>query len=81
MDNNGIFDGLWRGEMKCLGPEAKEADLRMEIWEEGAQNLATSNRHVIRKLVVEGGLAQKTVRHWVVRWKEMQGLQNRRQAE
>ena len=27
VDTKGIIDGLWRGEMKCIGPEAKDADL------------------------------------------------------
>ena len=29
--NNG---GLWRGDMKCIGPTAKDADLWTLIWEE-----------------------------------------------
>ena len=33
-DNKGIIDGLWRGEMKCIGPKAKDADLWLCIWEE-----------------------------------------------
>ena len=27
VDNKGIIDELWRGEMKCIGPEATDADL------------------------------------------------------
>ena len=26
VDNKGIIDGLWRGEMKWIGPKAKDAD-------------------------------------------------------
>ena len=26
VDNKGIIDGLWRGEMRCSGPRAKDAD-------------------------------------------------------
>ena len=33
VDNKGIIDGLWRGEMKCIGPRAKNADLWIWIWE------------------------------------------------
>ena len=32
-DDEGIIDGLWRGEMKCVGPKAKGADLWIPIWE------------------------------------------------
>ena len=32
--NTGIINGLWRGEMKCTGPQAKDADLWISIWEE-----------------------------------------------
>ena len=31
VDNKGIIDGLWRGEIKCIGPRAKDADLWMLI--------------------------------------------------
>ena len=34
VDNKGIMDGLWRGDMKCIGPRAKDADLWIIIWEE-----------------------------------------------
>ena len=27
IDNKGIIDGLWRGKMKCIGPEVKDVDL------------------------------------------------------
>ena len=27
VDNKGIIDGLWRGEIRCVGPKAKDADL------------------------------------------------------
>ena len=27
VDNKGIIDGLWKGEMECIGPNAKDADL------------------------------------------------------
>ena len=31
VDNRGIIDGLWIGEMKCIGQKAKDADLWMLI--------------------------------------------------
>ena len=34
VDKKGIIDGLWRGEMRCTGPRAKDADLWILIWEE-----------------------------------------------
>ena len=34
VDNKGIIDGLWKREMKCSGPEAKDADLWIALWEE-----------------------------------------------
>ena len=34
VDNKGIINGLWRGEMKCIGSRAKDADLWIFIWEE-----------------------------------------------
>ena len=34
VDNKGIIDGLWRGEMKCIGSRAMDADLWIWIWEE-----------------------------------------------
>ena len=34
VDNEGIIDGLWRGDMKCTGPKAKDAALWILIWEE-----------------------------------------------
>ena len=34
VDNNGIIDGLWKGEMKCIGPTTKDADLWILISEE-----------------------------------------------
>ena len=34
VDIKGIIDGLWKGEMKCIGPKAKDADLWIAIWEE-----------------------------------------------
>ena len=27
VDNKGIIDGLWRGDMICIGPKANDADL------------------------------------------------------
>ena len=33
VDNKGIVDGTWRGEMRCIGPRAKDADLWIMIWE------------------------------------------------
>ena len=32
--NKGIIDCLWRGEMRCIGPGAKDADLWILIWED-----------------------------------------------
>ena len=34
VDNKGIIDRLWRGEMICTGPKTKDADLWIMIWEE-----------------------------------------------
>ena len=34
VDNKGIIDGLWKGEMRCIGPRANDADLWISIWEE-----------------------------------------------
>ena len=34
VDNKGIIVGLLRGEMKCVGPKAKDADSWILIWEE-----------------------------------------------
>ena len=33
VDNKGIMNGLQRGEMRCIGPRAKDADLWILIWE------------------------------------------------
>ena len=34
VNNKGSTDGLWRGETKCIGPKAKDADSWILIWEE-----------------------------------------------
>ena len=34
VDNKDIIDGLWTGEMKCIGPKARDAHLWILIWEE-----------------------------------------------
>ena len=34
VDNKGIIDALWRGEIKCIDPTAGDADLWIKIWEE-----------------------------------------------
>ena len=34
VDNKGLVDGLWRGEMRCIGPRAKDADLWILISKE-----------------------------------------------
>ena len=34
VDNKGIIDGLWKGERKCIDPNAGDADLWIKIWEE-----------------------------------------------
>ena len=31
-DNEGITDGLWRGDRKCTNPKAGDADLWIEFW-------------------------------------------------
>ena len=33
VDNKGIIQGLWRGETRCIGSRAKDADLWILIWE------------------------------------------------
>ena len=33
VDNKGIIDGLGRGELKYIGPKAKDGELWMLIWE------------------------------------------------
>ena len=30
-DTKGIIDGLWRGEMKCIGPQAGDAEISVEV--------------------------------------------------
>ena len=32
VDNKGISDGLWRGELQCSGPRAKDADVWILMW-------------------------------------------------
>ena len=34
VDNKGIKAGPWRGERKCIGPKAGDADLWIKIWAE-----------------------------------------------
>ena len=34
VDNKGTIDGLWKGEVNCIGPKAKDADLWIATWEE-----------------------------------------------
>ena len=34
VDSRGIFDGLWRGQVLCIGQKAKDADLWILIWED-----------------------------------------------
>ena len=34
VDHEGFFDGLWRGERKCIDPKAGDADFWIKIWEE-----------------------------------------------
>ena len=33
VDNKGFIDGLWRREMKCIGPRARDADMWILILE------------------------------------------------
>ena len=48
VDNKGIIDVLWRGETKCMGPKAKDADLWVLIWEE------------VRRIHQEGALPESS---------------------
>ena len=34
VDGKGIIDGLWRGEIRCIGPKANDTDLWIAMWEE-----------------------------------------------
>ena len=34
VDNQGIIDGLWRGERKCIKSQAGDAGLWIKIWNE-----------------------------------------------
>ena len=34
VENRGVIDGLWRGEMKCTGPKAKDADCGLQFGRE-----------------------------------------------
>ena len=34
VDNKGIVYGLWRGEMRCIGPRSMDGDLWIMVWEE-----------------------------------------------
>ena len=34
VDDKWVIDGLWRGDEKCIGRKAKDADLWIPIWEE-----------------------------------------------
>ena len=34
VDDRGILGGLWRGEIRCIGPRANDADLWIFVWEE-----------------------------------------------
>ena len=43
MDNKGISDGLWRGEKKRIGPQARHADLWMLLCEEVRRNHQEEN--------------------------------------
>ena len=44
VENRGIIDGLWRGETKCIGAKAKDADLWILIdLGGGAQNSPRRN--------------------------------------
>ena len=38
VDNKRMIGGLWRGEMKCIEPKAKESDLWILIWEDADQS-------------------------------------------
>ena len=49
VDNKGIIDGLWRGEMKCIGPKAKHADLWISIEIAYRWRSITSKRIVSRR--------------------------------
>ena len=42
VDNKSVVDGLWRGEMKCIGPKAKDADLWIAISPAYTPTISTS---------------------------------------
>ena len=53
VDSEGIIDGLWRGDRKCIDPKAGDADLWIEIWEElhkiAARDIVVEVEHVKAK--------------------------------
>ena len=61
VDNKGIIDGRWRGERKCIDPQAGDADLWGEIWEElhslAAGDVVVEVEHVKAKEREERGVA------------------------
>ena len=53
MDNKGIVDRQWRGERKCIDPNAGDADLWIRLWKE-------LHRLAARDIVVEVELSRHT---------------------
>ena len=44
IDKKGIIDELWRGETRCIGPKAKDANLSILIGEEVRRILQEGSR-------------------------------------
>ena len=61
VDNKGIIDGLWRGEMNCIDPTAGNADLRIQIWE-GLHSL-TSRAILVEVEHVKANRTEKGKKH------------------
>ena len=63
VDNKGIVDGLWRREMKCIGLNAKDADVWMLIWEKvrriHQEGITAGSRALSKPLVTEGNAREK----------------------
>ena len=68
VDNIGIIDWLWRGEMQCIGPHAKDVGLWILIWEEvrrghheGMLEVAHVKAHSSKKNVEHMSLFEKFI--------------------
>ena len=77
----GIIDGLWREEVSCISPKAKDADMWVLIWEEvrrlhqeGTFQKSSMSRHIApRRSKIwscSNGLSLKAMRKWM-RWLKM----------